>query len=90
MSDLPERIIRLDDGEVFILIENDVYIMERNYEDMRRGFYTYEYTYERLMEDPRSKGKFKVADGTEDLKAMKQAWLDSFEKYDGHGDEDDE
>jgi hypothetical protein len=28
------------------------------------------------MEDPRSKGQFKVADGTEDLVAMRKAWVE--------------
>ena len=42
------------------------------------------------MEDPRSKGAFKVADGTEDIRAMRQDWLRRMNenRNDGHGNEE--
>jgi hypothetical protein len=89
-TDLPKRIIRLDDGVVFALNERTgTYSIEA---DWAKNFtLQFDYSYERLMEDPRSKGDFKVADGTEDLESMRNAWLKRCQSHnDGHGDEDDE
>ena len=86
MNNLPKRIIRLDDGAEFVLDERlGTYSMKLDIPN----YVGHQYTYERLMEDPRSKGAFKVADGTEDLVAMKKAWLDSIvDNNDGHGNEE--
>ena len=86
MKNLPKRIIRLDDGAEFILNNKGEYSIKLG--DIEAYW---SYTYERLMEDPRNKGFFKVADGTEDLEAMKNSWRKRvLRKNDGHGDEDDE
>lgn len=90
----PQKIIRLDDGAEFVLNEKGEYALKIN--ESTNG--SWSYTYERLMEDPRNKGAFKVADGTEDLEAMRKAWRDKvlrrkviyeMDYYGGHGDEDD-
>lgn len=73
MNALPKKIIRSDDGAEFLLNERT-----QEYElwlPGHEGHLKLGYTYGRLMEDERSKGSFKVADGTEDLLAMKKAWL---------------
>jgi hypothetical protein len=75
MKNLPKKIIRLDDGAEFLLNE-----VTQTYSLWYAGcenHLQHEYTYERLMEDPRCKGEFKVADGTEDLMAMRKSWFDS-------------
>ena len=84
---LPKKLIRLDDGMEFILNEKtNEYCVHTgipnldNEEHLHWG-----YSYERLMEDDRSKGKFKIADGTEDIQAMKKAW---FEKVKRNGGDD--
>ena len=85
---LPARIIRLDDGAEFVLTDNGEYALKIN--GTTNASWTY--TYDRLINDPRNKGAFKVADGTEDLEAMRKAWRRSVLKqrdYCGHGDEDD-
>ena len=92
-SELPKRIIRLDDGAEFLLNEESgeyrIHLGIPHLDDPKHLHL--EYTYERLMEDPRSKGCFKVADGTEDLMAMRKAWFDRVNQpSDGHGNEDDE
>jgi len=91
MKSLPKKIIRLDDGSVFVLIEEtQTYRLQlKGFEDKIHDSYFHQYTYERLMEDPRSKGAFKVADGTEDVETMKRNWLKSIESHnDGHGDDE--
>ena len=85
MKDLPERIIRLDDGAEFVLKDNGKYSMKAV-----KGFKgMWEYTYEQLMEWPQNKGYFKVVDGTEDLEAIKKDWLKRCMRHnDGHGEWD--
>ena len=86
VTQLPKRIIRLDDGAEFVLNDKGEYALKIN--NNTHG--SWSYTYERLIEDPRNKGAFKVADGTEDLEAMRKSWRDSvLHKNDGHGDDDD-
>ena len=78
MQTLPKKLIRVDDGMEFILNESTnqyrVHLGIPHLDDQKHLHQ--EYTYERLMEDVRSKGMFKVADGTEDIQAMKKAWFD--------------
>ncbi len=74
---LPKKIIRLDDGMEFVLNEGKNTYSIKLPELGHPIPFSFEYTYERLMEDPRDKGKFKVADGTEDLKSMRKAWFES-------------
>lgn len=87
MNLLPKKIVRLDDGAEFLLNEiNQLYHLW--YPDLpsEGGL---GYSYDRLMTDSRSMGKFKVADGSEDLLAMKKRWLDSIKSNnDGHGNEE--
>lgn len=80
MKELPKKIIRLDDGMEFVLNEGkDTYSVKLpGANEPTHG--SFEYSYERLMEDPRSKGQFKVADGTEDLKAMRDAWFNKMKE----------
>lgn len=91
MKTLPKKIIRVDDGAEFLLNE-----VTQTYELWMPGMEQHlhnQYTYERLMEDPRSRGVFKVADGTEDLKAMRKSWMDRMNQIaDGNrgcGDDDE-
>ncbi len=91
MENLPKLIIRLDDGMEFLLNESTgkyrVHLGIPHLDDPKHLYN--EYTYERLMEDPRSKGQFKVADGTEDIESMKRNWMKRMESHnDGHGDEE--
>lgn len=87
---LPTKIIRLDDGMEFRLNEKTqkyrIHLGIPHLDDPKHLHS--EYSYERLMEDHRSKGKFKIADGTENLKEMWKQWLDSTNGTDGHGDYD--
>ena len=77
----------MDDGAEFLLNEIDqTYYLWYPALPMAAGL---GYSYDRLMADARSIGKFKVADGTEDLVAMKKAWRKSIESNnDGHGNEE--
>lgn len=88
MKTLPKKIIRLDDGGEFLL--NEVTQTYELWMPGMEGHLHNQYTYERLMEDPRSKGAFKVADGTEDIRAMRQDWLRRMNenRNDGHGNEE--
>ena len=91
-NDLPKRIIRVDDGMEFLLNESTgkyrVHLGVPHLDDPK--YLHNEYSYERLMKDSRSRGQFKVADGTEDLEAMKREWLKRCENHnDGHGNEED-
>lgn len=74
MKALPKKIIRLDDGAEFLLDEST-----QQYELWIPGEeisnFSLQYTYECLIEDKRNKGAFKVANGTEDLLAMKKKWI---------------
>ena len=86
---LPKTIIRTDDGAEFVLKKNGMYTLKNNLALEKQGYLVWEYSYERLMND--QNGTFKVADGTEDLKAMQKAWFEKCQSHnDGHGDEDDE
>jgi len=93
INNLPKKIIRLDDGVLFLLNESTgkyhVHLGIPHLDDPK--YLHNEYTYERLMEDPQnSEGLFKVADGTEDLEAMRKNWLKQCESHnDGHGNEED-
>lgn len=87
MKTLPKKIIRINDGEEFVLNENGKYSNKHMLKYRKIGHLTGEWSYECLMID--HKGYFKVVDGSEDIAAMKKAWCDSFTKNDGHGDEDD-
>ena len=88
MKTLPKKIIRLDDGGEFLL--NEATHTYELWMPGMKGHLHNQYTYERLMEDPRSKGAFKVADGTEDIRAMRQDWLRRMNenRNDGHGNEE--
>jgi len=91
---LPKRIIRLDDGMEFVLDEKlGTYHTHLGIPRLDEcDYHRHEYKFEVLMYDPRNKGLFKIADGTEDIKAMKADWkkrMDILTKNDGHGDSDD-
>ena len=79
---LPKKIIRMDDGAEFLL--NEVTQTYSLWYPKMEEHLNHEYTYERLMEDPRNKGIFKIADGTEDLMAMRKALFERMNsrKYD--------
>lgn len=89
MTKLPKILVRLDDGAEFVLDENTrTYSLPLN----MPNYVGHQYTYERLMEDPRSKGSFASADdiSDEDIQTMKQNWIKQFEnRNDGHGNEDE-
>jgi hypothetical protein len=91
---LPKKIIRLDDGMEFVLDEKlGTYHTHLGIPRLDEGdHHRHEYKFEVLMFDPRNKGLFKIADGTEDINAMKDDWkkrMDILTKNDGHGDSDD-
>jgi len=93
---LPKKIIRLDDGMEFVLNESTERYLIRtgiSHLDYPAHFH-HEHAYDRLMNDPRCKGMFKVADGTEDIAAMKKSWIDRMNAirkgFGGCGDGDDE
>lgn len=91
MKTLPKKIIRIDDGAEFLL--NEVTQTYSLWYPGMENHLNHEYTYERLVEDPRSKGTFKVADGTEDLKAMRKSWINRMNQIAdsnrGCGDDDE-
>lgn len=63
MNDLPKTIVRIDDGQELILDEKlKTYSFKMSQKDKLIGRFIFEFTYERLMEDPRSKGKFRVVE----------------------------
>lgn len=89
---LPKKIIRMDDGAEFLL--NEATQMYSLWMPGMEHHLHNEYTYDRLMNDSRlKKGAFKVADGTEDLKAMRKAWMDRMNQISddnrGCGDDDE-
>jgi len=87
MKYLPKTLIRLDDGAKFILNEPDnLYYLRLTDDDL--GMFGY--TYERLMDDYRSKGNFKVADGTEDTEQMMKNWMDRTRSTNTSGCGDDD
>lgn len=57
--ELPKTIIRLDDGEIFILNENGTYSSKEMLSFKEKGHMINEYSYDLLMNDDRYKGKFK-------------------------------
>lgn len=92
MKSLPKIIIRLDDGMEFVLDERtDKYSVRTGIPKIDdQSHYHHQYSYELLMESPANKGMFKISDGTEDIKAMKDAWFKRFKNAaSGCGDEDD-
>jgi len=94
LQSLPNTIIRMDDGVLFLLNkETNKYRAHLGIPHLDDPKHLHnEYTYERLMIDPRNKGLFKVADGTEDLEAIRRAYQKSFLKshrYCGNDDDED-
>ena len=89
LPNLPERLIRLDDGEEFILKPNGKYSSRCMLEMEKKGHLISEYDYKTLIVYNRK--SFKVADGTEDLTAMRKRWLENCDNCSnsGCGDEDD-
>lgn len=93
---LPKRIIRLDDGMEFVLNEEtQLYRIHFGVPRLDDGDHLHhEYSFERLMCDPRSKGQFKIADGTEDIEGMKRRWKEEMDalmySHQGHGDYEDD
>lgn len=57
--ELPKIIIRLADGEIFILNENGTYSLKEMLVFKEKGHLINEYSYDLLMNDERNKGKFK-------------------------------
>ena len=85
----------MDDGMEFVLDEKlGTYHVHLGIPHLDEGDHIrHEYTFERLMYDPRSEGLFKVSDGTEDIAAIKKAWIDRVNAEnanDGHGNETDD
>jgi hypothetical protein len=91
MKNLPKTIIRMDDGTLFILNKETnqyrVHLGIPHLDDPK--YHHHEYTYECLIDDPKNMGLFKVADGTEDLETMRQAYQKSLKSYRCCGDDDD-
>lgn len=74
MNELPKKIIRKDDGAEFLLNEKDeLYYLWLPIKGLNQSG-MHGYTFDRLINDPRSMGVFKVADGTENTVAMRDAW----------------
>ena len=91
---LPKKIIRMDDGMEFVLNEDTkMYRIHMGIPHLDNPKnYHHEYSFEQLMGENDEGLSFKVADGTEDIQAMKAAWaekMDILTKNDGHGDSDD-
>ncbi len=87
---LPDTIIRISDGMLFLLNkETNKYRIHLGIPHLDDPKYLHnEYTYESLMNHPNA---FKVADGTEDLEAMKRDWIKRTESHnDGHGNGEDD
>lgn len=85
---LPKKIIRLNDGAEFLLDEST-----NKYElwmPGMEGWLHHQYSYENLIDE--NGDAFKVADGTEDIIAMKREWkkrIDTLiQENRGCGDED--
>ncbi len=89
---LPKKIIRLDDGMEFLLNEvTEKYYVHLGIPHLDEGDHLrMEYSFEHLMSRP---DLFKIADGTEDIQAMKKKWCAEMnrltEEHRGHGDDDD-
>ena len=79
MTNLPKKIIRLDDGMEFVLNEKTQKyspILGIPHLDDYTHFHN-EYSYEDLMCLP---NLFKVSDGTEDVAAMRQKWINEMNR----------
>lgn len=94
MSVLPEKIVRLDDGMLFLLNkETDKYRIHLGIPHLDDPKHLHnEYSYDNLMgffmNNPQ---KFKVVDGTEDIEAMVKNWKKKCESHnDGHGNGEDD
>ena len=92
MTKLPKKIIRLDDGMEFLLNEaTEKYYVHLGILRLDEGDHLrMEYSFENLMSRP---DLFKIADGTEDIQAMKKAWFEKVKAEsanDGHGNETDD
>ena len=59
-ENLSKRVERIDDGEILNLNDNGTYSFINSC--MHKP---YEYSLERLMEDPRARGKFKIKEDSE-------------------------
>lgn len=74
MRTLPKRIIRLDDGMEFLLNEETqkyrIHLGILHLDDPKHLHFEYDFE---ALSNPKY---FKIADGTEDVKAMRQKWLD--------------
>ena len=87
MNELPEKIIRLDDGAEFVLNENQTYSIKCMIPFRQIGHLINEYTFDQLMIN--NAGYFKISDGTEDLEEMRKNWVKRYtHNNDGHGDYD--
>jgi len=92
MKKLPKKIIRLDDGMEFLLNEGkETYSIYFGIPHLDEGNHLdFEYSFEQLMCRP---DLFKIADGTEDIQAMKKKWLNEMDALmkSSHrcGDDDD-
>jgi hypothetical protein len=92
MKRLPKRIIRIDDGMEFLLNgATEKYYVHLGIPRLDEGDHLrMEYSFEHLMSRP---DLFKIADGTEDIPAMKKKWCDEMTRLTqenrGHGDDDD-
>lgn len=94
MKRLPKKIIRVDDGMEFLLNEGkDTYSIHFGIPHLDdQNHLDFEHTFEELMCFSQNKGKFKIADGTEDIQAMKKKWMDEMDALmrSAHGCGDDE
>jgi hypothetical protein len=80
-DELPKVLVRMDDGQEFVYNEKtDTYYLKMNQKAKDDGYLVMDYSWDRLMEDPRTKGKFKVQDGTIDCKALQDAWMEMMRK----------
>ena len=79
MKKLPKRIIRIDDGMEFLLNEaTEKYYVHLGIPHLDEGDHLrMEYPFEQLMSRP---DLFKIADGTEDIQAMKKKWCAEMDK----------
>jgi len=79
MKILPKKIIRMNDGAEFLL--NEVTQEYSLWYPGNENHLNLGYSYELLMESPaNNNGSFKVADGKEDLMAMRKKWMDEMNK----------
>jgi hypothetical protein len=77
MSALPTTIIRLDDGQEFILDKAlGTYSLKMMAKFKAAGHLVWEYTFEQLGD----RTKFKIADGTEDVAGMQKAWIEKMNR----------